>query len=203
MHSWDWHSAALPAFEKPDSAGQAIEWQLNKWERVWLEDCGEDVPLVRYAARYLRDHMPVPDRVSMLHGDYRAGNFLFTEADDQISALLDWELAHLGDRHEDLALISLAALGHNAEDGHTFLVGGMYPEAEFFRRYEQESGLNVIPSVLQYYRIYNAYRVAVNLIASAYRVASGEKTHQDLLLVWIMGMGYRVLADLHALLEET
>ena len=202
IHTWDWQAAALPSFERPASPDAAIVWQLNKWERVWHEDCGEEIPLMRYAARWLRDHRPVPDHVSMLHGDYRAGNFLFDPETDRITGLLDWELAHLGDRHEELALVSLATLGHYAEDGRTYLVGGMLPEREFFDAYERASGLNVDMDVFGYYRIYNAYRVAVNLIASAYRVACAGKTHQDVLLGWIMGMGYAVLADLQQLLEE-
>ena len=203
IHTWDWRAAALPSFERPESPDAAIVWQLNKWERVWHEDCCEEIPLIRYAARWLRDHRPVPDRISIIHGDYRGGNFLFDPETDRITGLLDWELAHLGDRHEELALISLATLGHYAEDGHTYLVGGMLPEAEFFTAYERASGLPINRAVFDYYRIFNAYRVAVNLIASAFRVASAGKTHQDVLLGWIMGLGYAVLADLQQLLEET
>ena len=202
LHRWDWQAAGMSAFEVPSSPIQAVQWTLNKWARVWQEDCNEDIPLVRYTENWLRENIPVADRVSMVHGDYRVGNFLFTEHDNKISAWLDWELAHLGDRHEDLALIMLGALGHLAEDGRTVLVGGIASEADFCAQYEKASGLSVSQKSLRYYKIFNAYRVVVNLIASAYRVAAGAKTHHDIVITWIMGLGYSTLNDLHQLLEE-
>jgi hypothetical protein len=68
--------------------------------------------------------MPALDHISIVHGDYRTGNFLFTEHNNRISALLDWEMGHLGDRHLDLAWATNPTLGHMAEDGKTFLCGG-------------------------------------------------------------------------------
>jgi aminoglycoside phosphotransferase (APT) family kinase protein len=143
VHTFDWANADISGFDKPPLGTRALELQLNRWERVWEEDSNEDVPLMRLAMAWLRKNMPPIDHLSLVHGDYRVGNFLFTEEDTQISAWLDWELAYIGDRHEDLAWATKEIFGHNAEDGKTFLVGGFTPREEFFAAYEKASGLKV------------------------------------------------------------
>ena len=59
------------------------------------------------AANWLERNLPALDRASVVHGDYRAGNFLFDEASGRITAILDWELVHLGDPLEDLGWICM------------------------------------------------------------------------------------------------
>ena len=119
---------------KPGPGTQAVEWQLNRWERVWEEDSNEDVPLMRLAMSWLRRNNPETDHISVVHGDYRVGNFLFTESDRKITAWLDWELSYLGDHHEDLAWTTKDIFGHADEEGKHFLVGGFIPKEEFWRR---------------------------------------------------------------------
>ena len=62
-------------------------------------------PLADYGIRWLKAHQPEAPCVTIVHGDYRTGNFL--EVGGRITAILDWELVHLGDPHEDLAWVSL------------------------------------------------------------------------------------------------
>ena len=66
---------------------------------------------------------PTVDRVSIVHGDYRAGNFLFSPTTLQISAILDWELAFLGDRHADLAYVIDPLFSEHGETGETLVRG--------------------------------------------------------------------------------
>ena len=132
IHTFDWRKADLSAFDKPGPGTQAVEWQLNRWERVWEEDSNEDVPLMRLAMSWLRRNKPETDHISVVHGDYRVGNFLFTESDRKITAWLDWELSYLGDHHEDLAWTTKDIFGHADEEGKHFLVGGFIRE-EFSR----------------------------------------------------------------------
>ena len=202
LHSFDWSKADLSAFDKPQSGTQAIEWKLNQWERIWEEDVNEDVPLMRVAIAWLRQNMPPVDHVSMVHGDYRVGNFLYTEHDNQISAWLDWELSYLGDRHEDLSWSTQNIFGHAAEDGKTFLVGGFMPKEEFFSSYEKASGLPVIPETLRYYDLFGKYKSIVITMASAFRVPRGGKSHQDIVVAWLGGISYLLLDDLRTQLEE-
>jgi aminoglycoside phosphotransferase (APT) family kinase protein len=192
----------VPAFGVPESNREAASWQLRKWTRVWFEDANLDIPLLSYARRWLEDHLPDPDVLSIVHGDYRVGNFLFDEQSNEITAWLDWELAHLGDRHEDIAHILLGANMKFAEDGITPLVGGLVPTEHFTAIYERESGLKINWDAVFYYKVFNSYRAVITLLATGYRSARLGKTHQDIVLCWIMGLGYAILGELEVMLRE-
>jgi len=202
LHSFDWRKGGLASFDVPTLGTQAIEWQLNHWERVWEEDANEDVPLMRLAMSWMRANMPPVDHISMIHGDFRTGNFLFTEHDTQISAWLDWEFAHLGDRHEDLSWTTQSVFGHMAEDGKTFLVAGLMPIDEFCAAYEKASGLPIKPATLKYYEIFNTYKAIAICLGTGYRTARNGKTHQDVLVAWLCGISYLLLDNLRTQLEE-
>jgi len=202
LHTWDWQQANMPSFDRPASGVNAVELILNKWARVWQEDANEDIPLLGLAESWLRENIPHLEKPSMIHGDYRTGNFLYTEHDNRITAWLDWELGHPGDPHEDLALVTLGALGNYAEDGKTFLISGMLPETEFYESYEQASNIKVSQKAITYYRVYSAWRSAINCIGTGFRAAHNSKTHQDIVLSWIMALGYALLEDLRIILEK-
>ena len=202
IHTFDFTKAQLDAFSVP-AAGttQAAEWGINWWERVWEEDSDEDIPLMRVCAGWLRRNLPVLDRNCVVHSDYRVGNFLYTEEDDRISAWLDWELGRIGDRHQDLAWTTSQAFGHFAEDGKTFLTCGLMPEPAFLEAYEKASGLTVDARSVHWYKVYNNYMMVTLVLATGFRIAHNSKTHQDVLVTWLMGIGYLLLEEQRALIE--
>lgn len=202
IHNFDYSQAQLSAFDIPQPGTQCAEWGLDWWERVWEEDGDEEIPILRVAAAWLRRNMPVLEKPSIVHSDYRLGNFLFTEHNCEITALLDWELGRVGDRHQDLAWTTSQAFVTLGSDGKTPLVCSMMPEAQFFEHYEQASGLKVNPTTLHWYKIYNNYSLAILLVGSGYRVAKNAKTHQDVLLAWLSGLSYMVLDQLRDQLEK-
>ena len=57
-------------------------------------------PVIDLACRRLRENLPISREIRLVHGDYRTGNFLYDQ--NGITGILDWEMAHLGDPHEDL-----------------------------------------------------------------------------------------------------
>lgn len=203
IHRRDFHDAGLTAFEVPTTGTtQCAEWSVDWWDRVWEEDSDEDVPMIRVTSAWLRRNMPVLDQPSIVHSDYRTGNFLFTEHDLQISAWLDWELGRIGDRHQDLAWTTSRAFGSYADDGKTLLVCGLIPEAEFLAAYEQASGLKVDARTLHWYKVYNNYTIAILILATGYRAARNGKTHQDVLVTWLIGIGYMILDEIRELIEK-
>jgi aminoglycoside phosphotransferase (APT) family kinase protein len=202
IHNFDFATADLSAFAKPATGVQCAEWGVDWWERVWEEDGDEEIPLLRLAAAWLRRNMPLLDRPSLVHSDYRLGNFLFTEHDCNITALLDWELGRIGDRHQDLAWTTSKAFATLGSDGKTSLVCSMLPEAEFFAAYEQASGFAINPKTLHWYKVYNNFSLAILIVGSGTRVAKNAKTHQDVLLAWLSGMGYMILDQMRAQIEQ-
>ncbi|MFT4582801.1 MAG: aminoglycoside phosphotransferase (APT) family kinase protein [Gammaproteobacteria bacterium] len=202
IHTFGWATAELSAFEVPALGTMAVERQLNWWSRVAEEDALGEIPLLSLAAQWLRANMPPVDRISLLHGDYRCGNFLFEESTGAITAWLDWELGHLGDRHEDLAWVTARPWGHAEEGTGVDLVCGLMPEGDFLNAYTAASGLTVDADTLRYYKILNTWKTAVMALFTSYRTAAGGKTHQDILVAWCIGIGAKFTEQLTEVLEE-
>ncbi len=202
MHKWDWQAADLQSFDLPEPGTQAVEWNLNHWARVWEEDCNEAVPFVSELAHWLRHNMPPIDRVSLTHNDFRSGNFLFDEGSGQITSWLDWELAHLGDRHQELGFFAVDNMGHMNEAGTELLSHGLMPINRLLEEYEKESGLPDDRRKVEYYRVFFCYRAAVIILGTCIRAAMGGKTHQDLTVVWLSAFAYRNLEEAREILER-
>lgn len=193
----------LEGFETPVvGSNVSVLKEVGWWQRVWEEDRGEEEPLIQIASSWLLRNAPPVDHVSILHNDLRSGNFLFDEDKAEITAWLDWELVSLGDRHEDLMWTTAYQFGHYAEDGKTFLASGLLPTEEFFKQYEQATGLPVDPQRLQYYKVFNMWRAAIIVMGTGYRVCNGSKSHQDVVVGWLSAIGYLVLEQLREALEE-
>lgn len=203
IHTLDVSNKVFTSMDRPQlGTTQSALWQLNRARRVWEEDRGEDFALMEVAANWLERNLPLLDYASVVHGDYRSGNFLFDEASGRINAWLDWERGHIGDRHRDLAWTTQHTMGHYAEDGKTYYVCGLIPLDEFYKRYEDASGLSVDPERLLFYKILNCYQILGSVMATGYRVARLGKSHQDVLLARVKGMAPSVSLDLARLLRE-
>ena len=203
------HSAGQELFAKLGSFDMAeagsnlcVVRQINWWRRVWEEDRQEDDPLMEATYQWLVRNAPAPDRISVVHGDCRGGNFLFNEEDATITAWLDWELALLGDRHQDLAWSMMNPYRHMSEDGKTELVSGFLPYDEYLETYERLSGLSVDRKRLNYYRVLCSYLSVTICAGTGYRVVRGGKTHQDVVVAWLAMVSYLVQSQLRTTLEE-
>lgn len=203
IHTFDFAAQNFESMVAPAvGATQSAEWQLNRALRIWEEDRCEDFPLMDVAAAWLKANLPPLDLVSVVHGDYRSGNFLFDETTGRINAWLDWERGHLGDRHRDLAWTTHPSFGHYSEDGETYYICGLIPKDEFYDRYTQISGLSVDPDRLEFYRILNCFQIIASVSATATRVARLGKSHQDVLLTRVKGMESVTGAELVRLLKD-
>ena len=203
IHTLDVSKYSFPSMDIPQvGSTQSALWQFNRARRVWEEDRGEDFALLEVAANWLGRNLPVLDRASVVHGDYRSGNFLFDEASGEINAWLDWERGHIGDRHRDLAWTTQLTMGHYSEDRKTYYVCGLIALDEFYEQYEKTSGLSVDPERLAFYQILNCYQILGSVMATGYRVARLGKSHQDVMLTRVKGLAPSVCLDLARLLKE-
>jgi aminoglycoside phosphotransferase (APT) family kinase protein len=201
LAKFDWRRSDVSAFDPPTlGSNEGVIREINWWERVWEEDSIEPNPLMTLAARWLRENAPPIDHVSFVHRDFRGGNFLFLPDTGRITAILDWELVHLGDRHEDLAFLFSPLFSEKDENG-VELMGGFYPRETFIREYERLSGLPVEPAKLAYYDVFSCWRGAINALATAPRIMIGEKTHQDIRVGWIINSAPLMLSAIHRALE--
>jgi aminoglycoside phosphotransferase (APT) family kinase protein len=146
--------------------------EVARWEKVVDEDEREPQPIVRAAIRWLKRNPPPPaQKISVVHGDYRTGNFLYDDK-GTIRAILDWEMAHLGDPLEDLGW----AIDPLWSGGNTEMPGGMLPRAEALRLWEKTSGLKADPKALFWWEIFASLKGAAIWVSAACEYAEGRNT---------------------------
>lgn len=202
LHAYDWSGDDLSLYEKPEAGTtEAIEKRLAWWDRVWEEDRLEVHPTVLLTQQWLWDRKPVCDHVSLVHGDYRNGNFLFDEESGELTAILDWELGYLGDRHQDLAYAMLPGWGHPDENG-AYLCAGLREKEAFIAEYEQASGLSVDRERLDYYTVLNFYWAVVALYGTGPRVAVERQTSLEVMMNFLAGLGGFFISELNRILKE-
>jgi aminoglycoside phosphotransferase (APT) family kinase protein len=154
-------------------------WQreLDYWEKVIDEDERTPQPIARAAIRRLRrSRPPPPARLSVVHGDYRTGNFLFDET-GTIRAILDWEMCHLGDPLEDLAW-ALDPLWSWPDRERP---GKLIPRAEALEVWSRSSGIAIDPRALEWWEIFASVKGLAIWISSGREFADGRNL--DLIMV--------------------
>ena len=173
----------MDAFE-PVAADAAWTRQLDYWEGVIDADALAPQPIVRAAIRWLRANPPPPaQKISMVHGDYRTGNFLY-DTEGGIHGVLDWEMAHLGDPLEDLAW-SFNPIWRWAKDER---VGGLASRETAIAIWELASGLKADPVALHWWELFNCVKGQGIWVSSAKAWSEGE--NRDPILIysaWLMG----------------
>lgn len=135
------HTKSLPA---PSPALILAEMQQR------FDVYGADRPVFALAFRWLAEHLPTPAEPVLLHGDFRIGN-LMVDANG-LAAVLDWELAHIGDRHQDLAFGCINSWRFGHIDRPAFGCGQF---EDLWAAYEAESGIAVEPDRFRWWLVYS------------------------------------------------
>ena len=147
------------------------EYFVNQtWERYKLLETPQ--PMIDYAGRWLMDHLPTEFESTLVHNDFRNGNFMVTP--DGINAVLDWEIAHIGDPMRDLGWICT----NSWRFGRTELpVGGFGQYEDLFAGYEAVSGRKVDPEHVKFWEVFGSFWWAVGCLGMAEHYRSGpDKT---------------------------
>lgn len=129
IHTVDWKKLGLDFLGVPGPGQGSAIMEIEFWEdRVTRAGC-RNKPVVAYALSWLKDNMVECDRITLVHGDYRSGNYIVR--DGRIVAILDWELVHLGDPLSDIAYI----MGAWRSAPPNRWLSHLIPEDEFFEKY--------------------------------------------------------------------
>jgi aminoglycoside phosphotransferase (APT) family kinase protein len=191
---------ALPfrqCFAPPDPA-QCWREQLDAWQAIIERDERHPQPIVHAALRRLRRNPPRPaQKVSVVHGDYRSGNLLH-DGHGRILAVLDWEMAHLGDPLEDLAWCCDPLWSHFDESR----VAGTIPEAEAIAMWERESGLTTDPAALAWWKLFSAVKGCAIWTTSAKEFVEGHDLVLGFAGTYTARRHDRIMADRLAQLVE-
>lgn len=160
LHCVEWQQQPISAMAEGISVHNAALRNVEFWEAQIQRWAMRPYPAAEWAVRWLKDHCPVAPRVSIVHGDYRTGNFL--EQDGKITAILDWELVHLGDPHEDIGWVSLPMY----MGGSPHFCRLVEPQW-FYERYSIRAGFEVSMESVKYYRAFSLLKLAATHMAAA------------------------------------
>ena len=131
-------------------------------------DAGGDRPIIALGLKWLEDNCPAEVEPVLNHGDYRMGNLLVEGS--ALTGVLDWEIAHFGDRHEDLAFGCMAVWRFARYDRPALGLGSI---EEYIVAYEAEAGVIIDPARFRFWTIYRTVWWALGCLKMAAQWRSG------------------------------
>nr|WP_226992164.1 phosphotransferase [Aliiglaciecola lipolytica] len=182
LHAVDVDAVGLSDYGRP---GNYFERQLSRWTKQYMLSEINPIPDMNKLIHWLEQNIPADDgRVSLVHGDYRLDNLMFSKTSENIIAVLDWELSTLGHPLADLAYQCMqlrlpAHIGHSSGlggvDRHSL---GIPSEAEFVAWYCQRAGLGSIDN-WSFYLAFSFFRLAAIAQGVAKRAQEGNASSEQ------------------------
>lgn len=153
----------------PPADGDAVLEGLRLL-RAMIDRLAAPTPATELIYRWLTEHPPPSREVTLVHGDFRTGNFMVGLSG--LESLLDWEFARWSSPYEDLAWISVRDWRFHRIAAP---VGGFAQRAPFYAAYEEASGRSVDLQDIHWWEINGNLRWAVGCAFQAQRYAEGQK----------------------------
>ena len=178
----DWKAKGLEGFGKPDGFH---ERQVDRWMAHLAAFQFRPLPGLDEAAVWLRAHQPRSYKPGIMHGDYQFANVMYRHgAPARLAAIVDWEMATVGDPLLDLGWVingwpddtSAASESTVSYVDYT----GMPSASELLEYYERESGRPV--DEIDYYVILARFKLAVVLEGGYARVVAGQADNEKMLM---------------------
>jgi aminoglycoside phosphotransferase (APT) family kinase protein len=173
LHLADFAALSLSDFGKP---GNYVARQIARWTRQYRASETEAIPAMDRLMEWLPAHLPASESTTLVHGDYRIDNLIFHPREPRVVAVLDWELATLGDSLGDFAYHLMTwrlppALFRGLA-GVDLARLGIPGEAAYVASYCRRTGRAGIAQ-LDFYLAYNMFRLAAILQGIMGRVRDG------------------------------
>ncbi len=162
--------------------------QVQQYREV-LDLLGEPHPAFELAFRWLAERRPPPAGEAIVHGDFRLGNVIVDG--DGLAAVLDWELAHIGDPMEDLGWLCVKAWRFGGRGP----VAGLGGYEDLFGAYSEASGRPVDPEVVRWWEVLGTLKWGIMCIMQANAHLTGASRSHELAAI-----GRRVCENEHDLL---
>lgn len=170
LHKVDPTTVGLADFGRPEGF---LQRQVRRWKKQVDASRSRHLEGVDELHALLADSIPAPQPPAIVHGDYRLDNLLVDDQ-DQVGAVIDWEMATLGDPLTDVALMSvyqrLADPGGSVADAST--APGFLGVDETIRLYADETGRDL--AAIGFYLALASFKLAVILEGIHYRCAQGQ-----------------------------
>ncbi|GAA4278991.1 phosphotransferase family protein [Aquimarina mytili] len=178
LHNIDYKVAGLADLGKPEGY---VQRQVLNWGKQYLKAATEDVPAAEKVMRWMEENQPKEYRYSLVHNDFKYDNVVFKDDSwKEVIAVLDWEMATLGDPLMDLG----TSLGYwTMASDHPFvqqgipsptIMDGNPSRSEIVELYTQKSGKEV--KHLVFYYAFGLFKIAVIAQQIYYRYSKGLTT---------------------------
>jgi aminoglycoside phosphotransferase (APT) family kinase protein len=178
VHAVDWRAVGLDGLGHPE---HFLERQVPRWLAQLASYRGRDLPSAHRLAAWLDAHLPPEQAPTLYHGDYKADNALYArESPPTLLAIVDWEMASIGDPLVDLAWAMIfhpapgkpMSLGMHGE--HAFDPARVPAPADLLARYAAGSGRDL--THMQWYDVFARWKLAIALEGSYAKWQRGEST---------------------------
>jgi aminoglycoside phosphotransferase (APT) family kinase protein len=178
LHAVDWQAVGLQDIGRPTGY---LERQLRRWAEQWERAKTRPVPALERVLEWLRQHVPVSPRTSIVHGDYKLDNLMLAvQTPARVVAILDWEMSTLGEPLADLGwlLSQWPQPGDSATRRGVWwavtVEPGFLRRHELVARYEERTGQRA--TAIDFYEILGLYKNAVIIEGIYARFVAGQ-TH--------------------------
>jgi aminoglycoside phosphotransferase (APT) family kinase protein len=182
IHLVDWRALGLGDALADPGEGAALA-AVDHWESVLRRVQLDPEPELTFVLAWLRANAPVNDVTTLVHGDFKAGNVLLDG--DEISAVLDWETAHLGDPREDLGWVTnpLRAREHRIADG--------WEPQDLLDRWSTRTGWPADPDAVRWWQVLANVKLSVIVLTGSRAFVEHrlDRIHQPPVTI------YRLLLD--------
>ncbi len=163
IHAIDWQRVGLGDFGYPEGF---LARQVNRWIQAYSRAQTEELPQIAPLTRWLTEHIPAEQIPTLIHNDFKLNNMLFSATDLATpTAVLDWEMATIGDPLCDLAItLSYWVLHDDPEELRTMLptvttMPGFLSREALIEHYAQQTGRDT--AVMPFYLIFAYFRLVV------------------------------------------
>jgi aminoglycoside phosphotransferase (APT) family kinase protein len=173
LHSLSPEALGLADFGKP---GNFVARQVDRWTKQYRASETETIDAMERLIEWLPHHIPKDEPARIIHGDFRLGNVIFDRKELRILAVLDWELATLGNPLSDFAYTCMPwRVPYESTDAP-----GIPSEEKFVEQYCRRTGRESIPD-LDFYIAFNMFRFAAILQGVTKRALQGNASSADAL----------------------
>ena len=163
IHAIDVQATGLAGRLQTQTPEQFVRQMLERYQFLATPQ-----PMIDYAGRWLLDHLPAEPRTALVHNDFRNGNFMVDT--HGIKAVLDWEVAHIGDPMRDLGWICTNSWRFGVTEKP---VGGFGEYEDLFAGYEAVSGQPVNSDHVKFWEVFGSFWWAIGCLGMAEHYRSG------------------------------
>jgi aminoglycoside phosphotransferase (APT) family kinase protein len=147
----------------------------------------EPLPEMDIVATWLRKHLPKPNDVVLVHGDYKPGNSLI--AGEQITAILDWETAHLGDPLEDLGWMLMPPRRQEQQ------IKGYWEREQMLAAYTLLTGRRFSEATVSWWVIFSVWKLSINNLAALKAFVAQHSDNISQTPSWLFRRMFQLMAE--------